>query len=92
MRTVAQLPGHPVLFGFTVLQQRVGVAAVPAVVSCSEQSVQPEDQVQSCAVGEGVEQIYSVLCGCRQKVTFVIVTVFKQDEAANQTKNRDNVS
>lgn len=60
--TVAQLPGHSVLSGFTVLQQWAGIAAVPAVVRRPEQSVQPKDEVQSWAVGEGVKQIHRVLC------------------------------
>lgn len=61
IRTVAQLPGHAVALGFAVLQQRAGVAAVPSVVSGPEQSVQPEDQIQTGAVGEGVQQIDGVL-------------------------------
>lgn len=61
IRTVAQLPGHAVPLGCAVLQQRAGVAAVPSVVSGPEQSVQPEDQIQTGAVGEGVQQIDGVL-------------------------------
>lgn len=59
--TVAELPGHLVLLGFTVLQQQAGVAAVPPVVSSPEQSVQPKDQIQTRAAGEGVQKIYGVL-------------------------------
>lgn len=44
----------------------MGVAAVPAVVSCSEKSVQPEDQIQSRAVGKGVQQVDSILCHWRK--------------------------
>lgn len=45
----------------------MGIAAVPAVVRCSEQSVQPEDKIHSWAVGERVQQIYSVLCQPEEK-------------------------
>lgn len=54
-RTVAQLPGHFIPLAFTVLQQQAGVAAVPGVVSRPEQGVQPEDQIQTRAVGQGVQ-------------------------------------
>lgn len=66
--TIAELPGHPVLFGLTVLQQRAGVAAVPGVVGGSEESVQPEDQIHPRAAAEGVQQVHSGLCDGRTAV------------------------
>lgn len=93
-RTVAQLPGHPVLFGLTVLQQRAGVAAVPGVVSGSEQSVQSEDQIHPRTVGEGVQQIYSVLF--HRKKTAVTtsvrgVTLYKIKKTEDPATTEDNV-
>lgn len=43
--TIAQLPGHAVLFGFTVLYEGPGIAAVPGVASGPEQLVEPKDEV-----------------------------------------------
>lgn len=61
MLTVSQLPGHLVLFGVAVAQQRVGVAAVPAVVCRTEQRVQAEDEIQAAAAAEGVQQVHGEL-------------------------------
>lgn len=47
--------------GLAILQQQGSVAVVPAVVSRPQQSIQAEDELETRAVGEGMQLVHGEL-------------------------------
>lgn len=60
--TIPKLPGDVVPLGSTVVQQCLGIRAVPLQATFPQQGIESKDQVKPGAVCKAVEDIQCIFC------------------------------